>query len=79
MDSLKDGSVLSNVTRWGQTETTNETSGKIGEDITVQVGHNHDGIGERSGVGSDLYMSRLPKSVDCLLTRRQTRSNRSSS
>lgn len=59
MDSLKDGSVLSNVTRWGQTETTNETSGKIGEDITVQVGHNHYGVGERSGVGSDLHISKV--------------------
>lgn len=59
MNGLEDGSVLSNVTRWGQTETTNETSGEIGEDITVQVGHNHYGIGERSGVGSDLYISNV--------------------
>jgi len=57
VDSLKDGSVLSNVTGWGQTETTDETSGEIGEDITVQVGHNHYGVGERSGVGSDLHFS----------------------
>jgi len=57
VDSLEDGSVLSNVTRWGETETTNETGGKIGEDITVQVGHDHDGVGEGGWVGSDLLVS----------------------
>ena len=31
--------VSTDVSRWSKTETTDETSSKIGEDITVKVGH----------------------------------------
>lgn len=57
MNGLKDRRIFTNVARGSQTETTDETRRKIREDITVQVWHNHDGVGEGSRVGSDLVVS----------------------
>ena len=54
MNGLEDGSVLSNVTRWRQTETSDETGTHVGQDVSVQVGHDHDGVGVRGGVLDDL-------------------------
>ena len=57
VNGLEDGSVLSNVTRWRQTETSDETGTHVGQDVSVQVGHDHDGVGKGSWVGSDLHVS----------------------
>lgn len=42
MDSLEDGALITNVGGRGQTETTDETSRHIGNDVTVQVRHDED-------------------------------------
>ena len=55
VNGLEDGSVLSNVTRWRQTETSDKTGTHVGQDVSVQVGHDHDGVGVRSGVLDDLH------------------------
>jgi len=40
VDRFEEGDAIStDVSRWGETETTDQTSSKIGEDITVKVGH----------------------------------------
>lgn len=44
VDGLEDGSVLANVTRRGETQTTNQTGAHVGKDIAVQVGHDHDPV-----------------------------------
>lgn len=68
VDGLEDGSVFTNVTRWSQTETTNETGRQVGQNVTVpvistsqdscrvfslQVWHDHNSLGEWCWVGSN--------------------------
>lgn len=50
VDGLEDRSVLSNVTRGGQTETSDQTGTHIRENVTVKVGHDHDRVGVRGRV-----------------------------
>lgn len=51
VDSLEDGAFVTNVTGGGETQTTNQTSAHVGQNITVQVGHDQDFVvvGERVG------------------------------
>lgn len=51
VDSLKDRDLVTHVTRGGKTKTTNEAGGKVRENVTVQVGHDHDVLLVRSRVG----------------------------
>jgi len=68
VDGLEDGSVFTDVTRWSQTETTNETGRQVGQNVTVpvistsqdscrvfslQVWHDHNSLGEWCWVGSN--------------------------
>lgn len=42
MDGLKDGALITDVARGGQTQTTDQTGAHVGENVTVQVGHDED-------------------------------------
>ena len=54
VDGLEDGALVTNVTGGGQTKTTDETGAHVGENVTVQVGHDEDLVVVGSGVGDDL-------------------------
>jgi hypothetical protein len=54
VDSLEDGALVTNVTRGGQTETTDQTSAHVGKNVTVQVGHDEDLVVVGGRVGGDL-------------------------
>ena len=54
VDSLEDRALVTNVTGGGQTKTTDETGAHVGENVTVQVGHDKNLVVVRSGVGCDL-------------------------
>jgi hypothetical protein len=54
VDGLEDGALVTNVTRGGQTKATDQTGAHVGQNVTVQVGHNQDLVVVRSGVGDDL-------------------------
>lgn len=62
MDSLEDGALVSDVSRGGQTKTTDETGAEIRENVSVQVRHNKENVGVEIGVGSHLFtvLIRLP-------------------
>ncbi len=51
VDSLEDGAVVTNVSGRSETETTDETSAHVGENVSVQVGHDEDlvVVGDRVG------------------------------
>jgi hypothetical protein len=51
VDSLEDGAVVTNVAGGGKTETTDETSAHVGQNVSVQVGHDEDlvVVGDRVG------------------------------
>lgn len=42
VDGLEDGALVTNVTGGGETETTDQTGAHVGQNVTVQVGHNED-------------------------------------
>ena len=54
VDSLEDGALVTDVTGGGQTKTTDQTGAHVGQNITVQVGHDKDLVVVGSGVGDDL-------------------------
>lgn len=54
VDSLKDGALVANVSGGSQAETANETGAHIGENVSVQVGHNQDFIVILGGVRGHL-------------------------
>jgi hypothetical protein len=54
VNGLEDGALITNVAGGGKTETTNETSAHVGENVTVQVGHDEDLVVVRVGVGGHL-------------------------
>lgn len=62
VDGFEDGGITTNVTRGSQTKTTDQTSTHIGQDITIQVGHDHDGIRVDGRISSDLY---IPFNIPC--------------
>jgi hypothetical protein len=51
VDSLENGALVTNVAGGGKTETTNQTSAHVGQNVTVQVGHDQDlvVVGQRVG------------------------------
>lgn len=51
VDGLEDGDLVTHVTRGSETETANETGAHVGEDITVEVGHDEDLVVVGDGVG----------------------------
>lgn len=51
---LEDGALVTNVTGGGQTKTTDQTGAHVGQNVTVQVGHDKDLVVVGSGVGDDL-------------------------
>lgn len=53
VDSLKNGDLVTHVTRRGETETTNETGRQVRKNITVKVGHDHDVLLVRGGVSNE--------------------------
>ena len=61
VDGLEDGALVTNVTRGGQTKTTDQTGAHVGKNVTVQVGHNQDLVVVRSGVGDDLQAGVVEK------------------
>lgn len=54
VDGLEDGALVTNVARGGETKTTNETGAHVGENVTVQVGHDKDLVVVRVRVGDHL-------------------------
>lgn len=54
VDGLEDGALVTNVTRGGQTKTTDQTGAHVGKNVTVKVGHNQDLVVVGGGVGDDL-------------------------
>ena len=54
VDSLEDGALVTNVARRGQTETTDQTSAHVGQNVAVQVGHDEDLVVVGQGVGNHL-------------------------
>jgi len=54
MNGLEDRSVPSDVSRRSETESTDETGAHIGEDVSVEVRGDEDGVGEGGGVLDDL-------------------------
>jgi hypothetical protein len=61
VDSLEDGALVTNVTGWGKTKTTDETSAHIGENVSVKVRHDHDLVVVWSWVGGDLQAGVVQK------------------
>lgn len=53
VDGLEDRALVTNVTGGGETETTDQTGAHVGQNVTVQVGHDEDLVVVRGGVGDD--------------------------
>jgi hypothetical protein len=54
VDSLEDGALVTNVPGRSKTKTTNETSAHVGENVSVQVGHDQHLVVVGNGVGDHL-------------------------
>lgn len=54
VDSLEDGALVTDVAGGGQTETADKTGAHVGEDVTVEVGHDKDLVVVGVGVGDHL-------------------------
>jgi hypothetical protein len=54
VDGLEDGALVTNVARGSETETANQTSAHVGQNVTVQVGHDQDLVVVREGVSRHL-------------------------
>lgn len=54
VDGLEDGSISTNVSRGGKTESTDKTGAHVRENVTVKVRGDKDGVLEGSGVLDDL-------------------------
>lgn len=63
VDSLEDRGIATNVAGGGEAETTDETSAHIGENITVQVGHDHDSVSKDAGVLDNLQAGTIQKQI----------------
>jgi hypothetical protein len=61
VDSLEDGALVSDVSGGGKTETTDETSAHIGENVTVKVGHDEDLVVVWGRVGDHLQAGIVKK------------------
>lgn len=54
VDSLEDGALVTDVAGGGETETTDETGAHVGENVTIQVGHDKNLVVVGDGVGDHL-------------------------
>ena len=54
MDGLEDRALVTNVTGGSETETTDQTGAHVGQNVTVQVGHDQNLVVVGSRVGNDL-------------------------
>jgi len=54
VDGLEDRALITNVTGGGETETTDQTGAHVGQNVTVQVGHDENLVVVGGGVGDDL-------------------------
>lgn len=54
VDRLEDGALVTNVSGRGETETTDQTGTHVGQNVTVQVGHDQHLVVVGSRVGDDL-------------------------
>lgn len=54
MDGFEDRTFVADVARWGETKTTNETGTQIGENVSIQVGHDEEDVRVEVGVGGHL-------------------------
>jgi len=54
VDGLEDGALITDVAGGSKTETTDETSAHVGENVTVKVGHDEDLVVVGSGIGGHL-------------------------
>lgn len=54
VDGLEDGALVTDVAGGGETETTDQTGAHVGQNVTVQVGHDKDLVVVRGGVGDNL-------------------------
>jgi hypothetical protein len=54
VDSLEDGALVANVARGSKTETADETSAHVGQNVSVQVGHDEDLVVVGNRVGNHL-------------------------
>ena len=57
------------VSRGSETESTNQSSTHVGQDVTVQVGHNHHSVGVGSGVLDNLETDTVQKVLIVLNSR----------
>lgn len=53
MNSFKDRALVSNVSGWGQSETTDQAGAHIGQNVSVQVGHDEDLVVVWGGISDD--------------------------
>ena len=61
VDSLEDGALVTNVSGGSKTKTTNQTSAHVGENVSVQVGHNEDLVVVGKRVGDHLQAGVVQK------------------
>lgn len=54
MDGFEDTHLFTHVTGRSQTQTTDQTGGQVGQDVTVQVWHDHDNLAVEGWVGGQL-------------------------
>jgi hypothetical protein len=54
VNGLEDGTLVTDVSGGGETETTDETGAHVGQNVTVEVGHDEDLVVVRVGVGDHL-------------------------
>lgn len=54
VNGLEDGAFITNVTGRSEAETTDQAGAHVGQNVTVQVGHDKDLVVVRSGIGNDL-------------------------
>ena len=57
VDGFEDGTLIANVTRGSETETTDQTGTHVGENVTVQVGHDKNLVIVRDRIGGDVQAS----------------------
>ena len=55
------GAHPSDVSGWSQSQTADETSAHVGQDVAIQVRHHHNPVRVRSGVLGDLPLRRMIK------------------
>jgi hypothetical protein len=54
VNGLKDGALITNVSRGGKTKTANQTGAHVGQNVAVQVGHDQNLVVVEGGVGDNL-------------------------